>query len=399
MHITEMFRSKITRASWVGAAVLSCQVGCDRAPQEVQLNVYESVTWIVKDTASVVLGEQGGPDGSEFGFIQGAVILSDGYIAVADHQSNSIRLFTPAGDLFRSLGRSGSGPGEFGYLYSLALAGADTLVAFDLSTRRLSWFTRDGFVKSIQFEAARATHPQIYGPFRDGSLLQVEAAPLSASEYLREGALNDSSAYVVYKPDGSVIDTVGWFPTSDMLVGFDRSKRTRMKASPIFGRSIYTAVGANVIAVGKNDSAKIDVFSAQGELLRTVRWPLAERAVTPANVEEYEKAVTDPSLPARLAELMVQVRRSMPPARTFPSFSQPNFDSEGNLWIGDYALPGAAPAAFTVFDTAGTLITRVNVPEAERILYIGSTHMLMLRRDQDDVRMVMAHAIHKSQAP
>jgi hypothetical protein len=141
---------------------------------------------------------------------------------------------------------------------------------------------------------------------------------------------------------------------------------------------------------------KIDIVALNGSLIRTVRGETTNRAVTPADVAQYEEAVTDPKMPARSREMIQEVRRSVPAQPTMPAFSQVLFDSEGNLWVGEYALPRQAPRSFTVFDTAGVLITKVSVPKVERVLYISRNSILASLRDEDDVPMVAVYRIQRN---
>lgn len=79
----------------------------------------------------------------EFGRIVSVVLDPDGKIFVAEGQAQEIRVFEPTGQFVRAFGRSGSGPGEFLALYSLAVLG-DTLLAMDSGNARISLLTRTG---------------------------------------------------------------------------------------------------------------------------------------------------------------------------------------------------------------------------------------------------------------
>jgi hypothetical protein len=59
--------------------------------------------------------------------VVGAVTLKDGSIAVADMGSMQVRVYDRAGRYVRSIGRAGSGPGEFRQVTGLFRAGTDLL--------------------------------------------------------------------------------------------------------------------------------------------------------------------------------------------------------------------------------------------------------------------------------
>jgi len=71
-------------------------------------------------------GAADGPSG--FAFIKGVVRLSDGSIAVANQRPSEIRIFDASGRFVRSLGRNGTGPGEFNRVLFRLLRSGDTLI-------------------------------------------------------------------------------------------------------------------------------------------------------------------------------------------------------------------------------------------------------------------------------
>ena len=71
-------------------------------------------------------------DGGETPFfrVAGAQFLPDGSVAVADAGNARVAVFAVSGELLRSLGREGEGPGEFRSLSHLFVF-EDTIVAYD----------------------------------------------------------------------------------------------------------------------------------------------------------------------------------------------------------------------------------------------------------------------------
>ncbi len=72
-----------------------------------------------------------------------ALLLADGSLAVANNGSHEIRIFDSAGQHLRTLGRGGSGPGEYrGYL--TVYQGDDgRLAVFDAATQRVTSYSDD----------------------------------------------------------------------------------------------------------------------------------------------------------------------------------------------------------------------------------------------------------------
>jgi len=76
--------------------------------------------------------------------VAGAVRLPDGRIAVANAGSDEIRIYDEGGRLQRSLGREGSGPGEFRGIRSLYLRPPDWLAVFDATHQRITVYSAAG---------------------------------------------------------------------------------------------------------------------------------------------------------------------------------------------------------------------------------------------------------------
>lgn len=74
-----------------------------------------------------------------FEHITSVLAHRDGRVFVADGGAREIHVFDTAGALVRTIGRQGSGPGEFSTLYSIAWVG-DTLAAMDPGNARIGLF-------------------------------------------------------------------------------------------------------------------------------------------------------------------------------------------------------------------------------------------------------------------
>lgn len=90
----------------------------------------------------------GSTDGTcdAFGQVYSLAVDGDGRIYVADRSANDIRVFTPEGKCLRSFGRSGEGPGEFGWLVGIAWQPPGNLWAIDGLRSRATVFDPLGTV-------------------------------------------------------------------------------------------------------------------------------------------------------------------------------------------------------------------------------------------------------------
>jgi hypothetical protein len=113
-------------------SVASVQVRAER----ISLAERPCTTCRVTLTTPVTL--QGTGSGTDLGSIQALARLADGRYALVSHADAAvIAVFAADGRFLRTVGRRGTGPGEFSYLTHLATHGS-TLFAFDARQRRVT---------------------------------------------------------------------------------------------------------------------------------------------------------------------------------------------------------------------------------------------------------------------
>ena len=165
--------------------------------------------------------EVGGPDGVSVGEVVGLVRTEAGAIAAADGRAQVIRVFAPDGRLVRSVGRRGSGAGEFQALAWLGADG-DSLLAFDLLTRRVTLFGAGGRVRTTQLQAQGPVLTAPLGRFDDGTLLVVSGGAVFPFAGRQWEARRDSAQLLRFGADGIVRDTVtriAWGETFGVAIG------------------------------------------------------------------------------------------------------------------------------------------------------------------------------------
>ena len=127
----------------------------------VRVDTLESGRIVISNPDSRQTGPQGVPtlvevlrigsvDGTcdTFGHVTSLAVDGDGRIYVADRQANEIRVFSPDGECVRTFGRSGEGPGEFGWLAGIAWQPPGHLWAFDAMRHRFTVFDSLGTVSA-----------------------------------------------------------------------------------------------------------------------------------------------------------------------------------------------------------------------------------------------------------
>lgn len=94
-------------------------------------------------TLSLDIGESSRGSNYEFESVVSVIRLSGNRIVVADQRQRTLRSYDTTGTLLNSVGAVGDGPEEFRSLASMGRHGADSLVVYDATLRRISIFDAD----------------------------------------------------------------------------------------------------------------------------------------------------------------------------------------------------------------------------------------------------------------
>jgi DNA-binding beta-propeller fold protein YncE len=138
------------------------------------------------------IGGQPGTGPGQFGYISDAVQDADGYYYVAEFGHNErISKLDADGRFVTSWGNAGSGPGQFGRVRALALGPDGLLYAVDSCNHRIQVFTRDGELVRLWGQAGEEPGQLSY-PFdlafgRNGELYVVEYGGHRVQKFTVEG--------------------------------------------------------------------------------------------------------------------------------------------------------------------------------------------------------------------
>jgi len=90
------------------------------------------------------IGTRDGDGPDVFGFIWAFALFPDGVMAVFDQSVPALRLFDSAGKYLRTIGRTGSGPGEYRAINGLAVDRDGVLLVTDPRNSRINRWREDG---------------------------------------------------------------------------------------------------------------------------------------------------------------------------------------------------------------------------------------------------------------
>lgn len=328
-------------------------------------------TWArLEEPAVLTIGNDDGASAYRFDGIVDAVFRRDGTIVVADEGSREIRWFAADGSLLATAGRSGEGPGEFRSLDAIGLAGPASLDvwAYDRRLRRFTFFNVGGDVTGdVSLAGAAST---LYGPhrFSDGSFAMSAGTSSRPGPGVGSVTWRDTTPVLRVGPAGMVSETL-------LVVAAGSFRRLEGPDGPTLGvpplpRLRRMISEGNRLHVTTQERFEVRTYSADGVLLRVLT------AVVPGAQEALERYT-------RYTENS--------PSEAVPATGRLLVDHDHDLWIGDPSSVFDFSRGWTVFDSTGRPLGRVEMPEDFRLLDARGDRVLGVARDELGVERIRVH--------
>lgn len=351
---------------------------------------YSGRSVVLLDTArTVVLSDERHP---LFGVV-GAVFFGD-EIVVANGGVHELLFYDRAGHLQRTVGRRGTGPGEFQRLEWIREVGS-ALFASDNLLQRVSEFTTEGdFVRSTNITPAEGyLFARAVGVFPDGTILVSASKRMSAA---RDGPLNfrDTVAVLRYGRDGEYLDSVGAFVGSETYAErWGRGGQIYVEL-PLGGKAAISVHSWHYYVTNDSASAVL-MYDTTGTPARVLPpdgmppvGPLAQ-----GDLDRIRRRV-DSRFPRNIDVGGIGDRVPIDPSA--PSIgwagnrqlSMFRVDRGGNVWVLEFG--GVRPEApvWTVLRPDGSVRARVTAEEELNVLDADGEFVLVHRWDRDDAETV-----------
>ena len=344
MHFSKTGRS-------IALVVVLCAAACSD-PSNRDLRIAQSRT-----IATLTI------DDPAFDEIRDAEWLDDSVVAVVAGNGTRIAIVR-SGRTPKFLGRAGSGPGEFKSVSSLSPFTAETFLAVDPATRRLSSWTHDGdLLADIKLDAA-----PVAGPWRTvhGAELKISSrdeviAPLLvvSGAATRQRVHRDSSRRIT---TACPLCNMSIAPDGSVAIG-DGATEYRIRRVDAQGRALA--------AIVRNDVPPVAVTPFERD---------SAAAFRAAHCEELRAS--------GISDLAIrQLLSSFPAAKQKGVFVAGGFrhDDKGNLWLQRNVMRGA-PGEVDVYAPDGVLQGTVMLPPGFIVKRIRGPFVLGLQV-ADDERM------------
>lgn len=321
-----------------------------------------------------------------------ATRLPSGEIAVADVGESSIRIIGTNGELARTLGRRGAGPGEYRLPIWVGTCGGNALTVWDASARVSRYsaaasatetpVTRtigegaqsltaacatDGHLALLQGLAPRRDIPPVLtgespfgGPYQvvemSAGLVRVDSA--GSARTVRESISHGQWAMGQISPQGGM----GALPR------------------PLSASTSFTFSG-DILVIADGATGSVTGVAADGR--EAFRFSAAIAARKPG-ADDYARAATSAvaMVPAQLRENAVKLVNAIPQPEALPQFWRVLADPDGLIWLVT-SPQGAAQTQFRVYSRSGQLLAEPRVNGAFEPFEVGAAHLLGKRENAD----------------
>ena len=351
----------------------------------------EGEAWRVSQEHTVNIGVIDGDPVYQLFQARAFLRLGDGRIVIGNRGSHDVRWYDEHGTFLRAAGGKGGGPGEFEDLRWIGLLPGDSVMAYDISHRRLSIFDPQGtFVRSATIQ-----NPMLYfahSVLDDGSVVMYRWSSTG------DGVSRRFTTVIRFDDGGTLLDTIVTVSGPEVQIEsrpgpnpgsiFSTSRRL------MFGHDAVMAPSGSLVYVGSQDRYEIDLWDTTGTLVASVRVAGDPMPVTDDWINAFiEEAVAeaDADEERRRRALFADV----PHVETFPAYGRILVDPEGNLWVQDFLLPGDHRPRWTVFDPQHRMLGTVDMPQGVIVRQIGSDFVLGRWVDDLEVEHVRLYDLIK----
>jgi hypothetical protein len=241
-------------------------------------------------------------------------------IYISDLGDMQIKVFDPAGHMVHSIGRKGSGPGEFQSIGRLMLLPDGRLLVLDWGERRISLLHTDGqFISSHKVQRCYDVYlcaDSFY--IREEMTLEPGQEPMEFKRRIFAKA---------FEYDGKEVFSYGEFQASQSA--FVKGRFSFSKPYDIYSILVGDQNNKRLYHC-LNDKYLIEVFDHTGKLIRKIDRPYKRIPVTEQDKKEYldgfrKKGSTEEQV------ALIEEHAEMPELK--PVTSRMIVDDSGSLWI------------------------------------------------------------------
>lgn len=351
--------------------------------------VARSHRWALSAQPRFEMGVSSGEGDHIFGSVQGAVMLPNGGVVVADIQASTLLYFDADGRFEATAGGPGEGPGEFVLLFWVGACSADSVYAYDARLGRVSVFTSDGkFERAFRLvsQGGMPVDPPRCSP--DGALA-VQGLP-TLSDVPQTGRWAPPVPLMLADRVGETDTIIPAFPCREYV-----ASSTGGIVAPLGAELLY-GLSRDRLFAGFSDRYQIGVFTLTGRLTAVFGLDLPPRDVTQADSRGYVKEVIGGMDDVGRARFRPWIEAHMPDR--FPLFDRVIVASGGDVWIRRYPSPNDDVRRWDIFSGHSPFAYRgsLQVPKRFEILDVRGESVLGRWLGEHDEERVRVYTLDSS---
>jgi len=287
----------------------------------------------------LTLGKKEGSEEYLFERVSNIDIDKNDNIYVLDNRAVQIRIFDKNGELIRTFGSKGQGPGEMQYANFIQITSKEEVMVYDPLTRRLLFFSMEGkYLRQIS--TAKIVNPM---------------------HPIKLDSRGELTTFLVPPPPMGEIEIKKFDSNLDLLMMISKEEKddSYLRRERIAWRpSHFCIVTQNDnIVWGYSKKYEFYVLSPEGKLIRKII-----KDHEPVNVTEEDQE--------RFEERYKRIRSSLPNfgikiifPKYFPAFRDISVDEKGRIFLGTYERVKNKESFFyfDVFDFEGKYIAKVPI--------------------------------------
>lgn len=313
--------------------------------------------------------------------VEGATLLPDGRLIIADHYAEGLRAYAPDGTHLMTVGGEGEGPGEYEYIRGLGRCDAARIVAFDLH------WSQNIYAQGLTWIEERSAELPGLGSL--GTPYQLACEPgghLIATGWGDLGSQFKEGYYVASAPvvlvrGGALIHHFGERLSSERVGTFGNT------GPHPFGRQTNVGISAERVFIGDASDYSIEVYDLTGRRIGDIEWTGPDREIVDDDYDEHARQVLE-----RISEErrpgMRRYLGELPHLETFPAYDRLRVDTGGSLWVRSFPRPGADTVEWRVFEADGRELAIVALPANGTLLDVTDDRIVYVERDELDLETV-----------
>lgn len=380
---------RIPLTACVAAAALAASLGaCGSRDETLTRRINARPSMPLDATLRLAIGAEA--DTSEpaalLAGVGNAIIDQGEHLAIVDGGSSSIRLFDARGRFVRSVGRDGSGPGEFRLPTWIGGCWGGGYAAWDFGRKVVYYDSLWNYRDEVPIPAA-VTSARPLACLTGG----VIVATVETGGRVPEGGglVRLPTSVLRIRPREGRVDTIATFAGTEYF--FSRRSPTFLDVP--LGRATRVAVRLQDVVVASTDSTTLHVLSLNGAPV--TQWPLGLTR-RHASLDDQRRAFEERLEALQLLRTRRMLRpllEELPRVDQFPYFETLVTDDSARIWIKTYDGAGTPWRLWQVVGDRGGVRATVRLPAKAQVTTIAQGCIVAIERDSVGTERVRVYGM------